>query len=69
MFAGSFLPGFMMILQVYFGESQMWSVLIFTISMSLNGVVTGGYLGNGLDIAPNFSGIRFNIITCNYIKV
>jgi len=45
-----------MILQVYFGDNQVWSVIIFTIALTMNGAVTGGYLGNGLDIAPNFSG-------------
>lgn len=59
MFTVSFLPGFMMILLVYFGESNVWSVVIFTISMSLNGVVTGGYLENGFNIAPNLSGNCF----------
>lgn len=40
----------------------MWSVMIFTIALTLNGAVTGGYLGNGLDIAPNFSGIYLYIL-------
>ncbi|CAO1339479.1 unnamed protein product [Diamesa hyperborea] len=54
-------PGCMMILQVFFGHSQTWSVLIFTIALTLNGAVTAGYLGNGLDIAPNFSGTIFGM--------
>ena len=54
---GVFTPGILMIVQVYFGNNQVWSVLIFTAALTLNGAVTGGYLGNGLDIAPNFSGI------------
>lgn len=57
MFTGVFTPGLMMILQAYLGENAVWSVVIFTIALLLNGAVTGGYLGNGLDIAPNFSGI------------
>jgi len=54
--AGVFTPGILMILQAYYGENKVWSVMIFTTALTLNGAVTGGYLGNGLDIAPNFSG-------------
>lgn len=57
MFTGVFTPGLLMILQAYYGENKVLSVLIFTLALTLNGAVTGGYLGNGLDIAPNFSGI------------
>ncbi|VVC33105.1 Major facilitator superfamily,Major facilitator superfamily domain [Cinara cedri] len=58
---GVFAPGLLMILQAYFGENAVWSVVIFTIALTLNGAVTGGYLGNGLDIAPNFSGTIFGM--------
>lgn len=51
-----------MILQAYFGENAVWSVIIFTAALTLNGAVTGGYLGNGLDIAPNFSGIYEHLL-------
>lgn len=61
MFTGVFLPGLLMILQVYFGEDRVWSVLIITFTLTLNGAVTGGYLGNALDIAPNFSGTIFGM--------
>lgn len=50
------LPGILMIAQVYLGFSTIWTVSIFTLALTLNGAVTAGYLGNGLDIAPNFSG-------------
>lgn len=46
----------MMVLQSFFGEHQVWSVTIFTIALTLNGAVAGGFMANGLDIAPNFSG-------------
>ncbi|XP_025424913.1 sialin-like [Sipha flava] len=58
---GVFTPGILMIIQVYFGNNHVWSVLIFTAALTLNGAVTGGYLGNGLDIAPNFSGTIFGM--------
>lgn len=54
-------PGFLMIVQVYMGESRQWAVAIFTLALFLNGAVTAGYLGNGLDIAPNFSGTIFGM--------
>uniref|UniRef100_A0AAG5D7W2 Major facilitator superfamily (MFS) profile domain-containing protein n=1 Tax=Anopheles atroparvus TaxID=41427 RepID=A0AAG5D7W2_ANOAO len=54
-------PGFLMIVQVYMGENRSWAVAIFTLSLFLNGAVTAGYLGNGLDIAPNFSGTIFGM--------
>jgi hypothetical protein len=54
-------PGLMMILQIFFGYNRTWSVTIFTIALFLNGAVTAGYLGNGLDIAPNFSGTIFGL--------
>ncbi|CAH1715815.1 unnamed protein product [Aphis gossypii] len=60
-FIGVFTPGLLMILQVYLGDNQVWSVIIFTIALTMNGAVTGGYLGNGLDIAPNFSGTIFGM--------
>ena len=50
-----------MILQYFFGYDKIWSVTIFTIALTLNGAVTAGYLGNGLDIAPNFSGTIFGL--------
>lgn len=51
-----FVPGLFMIVQAIFGEDPVLSVVIFTCSLFFNGAVTGGYLTNGLDIAPNFSG-------------
>ncbi|XP_053690562.1 sialin [Sabethes cyaneus] len=54
-------PGFLMIIQVYMGENRSWAVAIFTLALFLNGAVTAGYLGNGLDIAPNFSGTIFGM--------
>lgn len=55
------LPGFLMIVQVFLGWDRKWSVAIFTMQLFLNGAVTAGYLGNGLDIAPNFSGTIFGM--------
>jgi ACS family sodium-dependent inorganic phosphate cotransporter len=55
------LPGFLMILQIFVGEDKTWAVCIFTFALFLAGAVTGGYLGNGLDIAPNFSGTIFGM--------
>jgi len=54
-------PGFMMIIQIFQGHDRVLSVAIFTIALTLNGAVTAGYLGNGLDIAPNFSGTIFGL--------
>lgn len=51
----------MFILLIFFGHDQTWAVTIFTIALTLNGAVTAGYLGNGLDIAPNFSGTIFGM--------
>lgn len=56
-----FTPGLFFILQVFVGHDRGWSVAIFTIALTLNGAVTAGYLGNGLDIAPNFSGTIFGM--------
>ena len=50
------MPSILMVLQVFYGYNRVWSVVIFTLALTLNGAVTGGYLGNGLDIAPNYSG-------------
>ena len=50
-----------MIVQANFGNDPATSVAIFTLALTLNGAVTAGYLGNGLDIAPNFSGTIFGI--------
>lgn len=54
-------PGFLMIAQIFMGLNRTWSVTIFTLQLFLNGAVTAGYLGNGLDIAPNFSGTIFGL--------
>lgn len=54
-------PGLMFILLVFFGYNKVWAVAIFTVALTLNGAVTAGYLGNGLDIAPNFSGTIFGM--------
>lgn len=53
------MPSILMVLQVFYGHSRVWSVVIFTLALTLNGAVTGGYLGNGLDIAPNYSGAYY----------
>lgn len=56
-----FTPGVLMIFQAIFGEDPAVSVGIFTCSLFFNGAVTAGYLANGLDIAPNFSGTIFGM--------
>lgn len=57
-----------MILQSYFGLDQVWSVIIFTVALTINGAVTGGFMANGLDIAPNFSGIYELVQPCYAMK-
>lgn len=54
-------PGIAFIFLIFFGYDKVWAVTIFTIALTLNGAVTAGYLGNGLDIAPNFSGTIFGM--------
>lgn len=54
-------PSILMVVQVFYGYDQVWSIAIFTIALTINGAVTAGYLGNGLDIAPNFSGTIFGM--------
>ncbi|XP_055854515.1 sialin [Episyrphus balteatus] len=56
-----FTPGLLMVFQVYLGDVAGWSVAIFTLALFFHGAVTAGYLGNGLDIAPNFSGTIFGM--------
>lgn len=51
----------MFILLIFFGYNKYWAVAIFTVALTLNGAVTAGYLGNGLDIGPNFSGTIFGM--------
>ncbi|CAD1480336.1 unnamed protein product [Heterotrigona itama] len=55
-------PGLLMIVQANYGCDRVTSVSIFTIALTINGAVTAGYLGNGLDIAPNFSGTIFGMM-------
>lgn len=50
-----------MLIQVYEGHDRVISIAIFTIALTINGAVTAGYLSNGLDIAPNFSGTIFGM--------
>lgn len=54
-------PSILMVIQVYYGCNRAASVAIFTVGLTINGAVTAGYLGNGLDIAPNFAGTIFGI--------
>ncbi|XP_034952243.1 sialin [Chelonus insularis] len=54
-------PGFCMILLSQFGCDRVVAVAIFTVALTINGAVTAGFLGNGLDIAPNFSGTIFGL--------
>uniref|UniRef100_A0A0K8TRD0 Putative permease of the major facilitator superfamily protein n=1 Tax=Tabanus bromius TaxID=304241 RepID=A0A0K8TRD0_TABBR len=56
-----FLPGVVMTIQIFKGDLRVWSVTLLTLTLTLNGAVTGGYLSNGLDIAPNFSGTIFGM--------
>ncbi|KAH8282443.1 hypothetical protein KR054_007753, partial [Drosophila jambulina] len=55
------IPGLLMILQVFLGYDATWSVTIFSLALFAHGAVTAGYLGNGLDIAPNFGGTIFGL--------
>ncbi|XP_065339933.1 sialin [Cloeon dipterum] len=55
------VPGLFMMSLVFFGCDRFWSVFFFTAALTINGAVTAGYLGNGLDIAPNFSGTIFGL--------
>ncbi|XP_017789398.1 PREDICTED: putative inorganic phosphate cotransporter isoform X2 [Habropoda laboriosa] len=55
-------PGLLMIIQANYGCDRVTSVSIFTIALTINGAVTAGYLGNCLDIAPNFAGTIFGIM-------
>ncbi|XP_054268853.1 sialin-like [Macrosteles quadrilineatus] len=55
------VPGLMMIAQVFLGCDRVGSIVIFTAALTVNGAVTAGYLGNGLDIAPNYSGTIFGM--------
>lgn len=57
MLAALIVPSVTMIGQMFLGCDQAASVTFFTVALTMNGAVCGGYLGNGLDIAPNFSGI------------
>jgi hypothetical protein len=50
------VPSVAMIGQMFLGCDRAASVAFFTVALTVNGAVCGGYLGNGLDIAPNFSG-------------
>jgi hypothetical protein len=50
------VPSVAMIGQMFLGCDRVASVAFFTVALTVNGAVCGGYLGNGLDIAPNFSG-------------
>ncbi|XP_076654756.1 putative inorganic phosphate cotransporter [Halictus rubicundus] len=56
-----FSPGLLMLVLGFSECDRAASVAIFTIALTINGAVTAGYLGNGLDIAPNFSGTIFGI--------
>lgn len=55
------IPCILMVVQTFFGEDPILSVVVFTASLFFNGAVTAGYLSNGLDIAPNFSGTIFGM--------
>lgn len=55
------VPSVAMIGQMFLGCDQVASVAFFTVALTVNGAVCGGYLGNGLDIAPNFSGTIFGM--------
>lgn len=55
------IPACLMVVQAFFGYDATISVTIFTTSLFFNGAVTAGYLANGLDIAPNFSGTIFGL--------
>lgn len=50
------IPGLIMIVQVFLGSDKILSIIIFVLALVANGFVTGGYLGNSLELAPNYSG-------------
>lgn len=61
LFSALVIPGLLMIVQVFLGYDATWSVTIFSLALFAHGAVTAGYLGNGLDIAPNFGGTIFGL--------
>ena len=60
-FSAVLCPSLLMIVLANWGCDRVTSVVIFTAALTINGGVTAGYLGNGLDIAPNFSGTIFGL--------
>ncbi|XP_065207224.1 uncharacterized protein LOC135836362 isoform X2 [Planococcus citri] len=58
---GVFIPGCLMLFQIFVGSDKTFSIFVFTAALTANGVVVGGYLGNSLDIAPSFSGTVFGL--------
>lgn len=55
------IPGLLMAIQATAKKNPVVSLCVFTLSLFFNGAVTAGYLSNGLDIAPNFSGTIFGL--------
>lgn len=49
-------PAIFLLVLFFYGDIPVLAVALLTASLFCNGAVTGGYLTNGLDIAPNFSG-------------
>ncbi|KAL3274169.1 hypothetical protein HHI36_015583 [Cryptolaemus montrouzieri] len=49
-------PAIFLTILFFHGDIPSLAVTLLTASLFCNGAVTGGYLTNGLDIAPNFSG-------------
>ncbi|XP_034951933.1 uncharacterized protein [Chelonus insularis] len=58
----SIIPGLCMIILAKFGCDRVIAVTVFTIASTTNGAVTAGFLGNSLDIAPNFSGTIYGLV-------
>lgn len=56
-----FTPGLLMMVLALCGRTAALAIAICTCSLFFNGAVTAGYLANGLDIAPNFSGTIFGM--------
>ena len=56
-------PAICLIVVSYIGCQKMWTLVLLTLAVSLQGAIYSGYYINHLDLSPNFAGTIYGLIS------
>lgn len=64
------IPAITLFAQTFVGTNAMANLILFAITVGLNGAKYSSYLGNHIDLSPNYAGtLRSDIVIAAFIPV